>query len=282
MGKHFLRDSDPVGAAEAFTVPGLSPVTRDGAIPSFGLPVALSDLRLEDIQRFPVLVLRRGPLGESPPPEYAREWSGRYYEIWSRRSEGHTVAQETLSGDGGSGDCRLLRRVASRAEDGSRLEATRAPTVAELSTVKQTLPPGWVPRVDDPSLVQTVGPGVVSASVGLKQAGPYELWLRGSFGREVEVRIDGRRAGSARDELSQPGNWLDLGSLELDAGPHRVELVRSGGNLSPGNGDGPRSLGSLVLRRREPPSTPVSVPPGEWHRLCGRRLLSASAFAPAS
>ena len=35
--------------------------------------------------------------------------------------------------------------------------------------------------------------------------------------------------GSARDELAQPANWLDLGSLELDAGTHRVELVRSGG-----------------------------------------------------
>jgi hypothetical protein len=68
----------------------------------------------------------------------------------------------------------------------------------------------------------------------------------------VEVRVDGRQAGSARDELAQPANWLDLGSLELDAGTHRVELIRSGGNLSPGNGDGPRTLGSLVLRRGEP------------------------------
>jgi hypothetical protein len=61
-----------------------------------------------------------------------------------------------------------------------------------------------------------------------------------------------------------------------------VELVRSGGNLSPGNGDGPRSLGSLVVRRREPRAATVSVPPSDWHQLCGRRLLSASALAPAS
>jgi hypothetical protein len=73
------------------------------------------------------------------------------------------------------------------------------------------------------------------------------VWLRGSFGRAVDVVIDGRRAGSARDELAQPANWLELGSLELSAGPHRVELVRGGGSLAPGNGDGPRTLGELVL-----------------------------------
>ena len=87
FAKHFLRDSDPVGASEAFTVSGLTPLTRDGAAPRFGYPIDLSELRLEDIQRFPVLVVRRGPSGASAPPEYRREWSGRYYEIWSRRIE---------------------------------------------------------------------------------------------------------------------------------------------------------------------------------------------------
>jgi hypothetical protein len=282
MAKHFLRDSDPVGASEAFTVPGLTPVTDDGGLSRFGFPADLSTLRLEDIQRFGVLVLRREPLAAAPPPEYRLEWSGRYYEIWSRSGGGRTVAQETLRGDGGSGDCRLLRRVASRAGDGSRLEATRAPVAAELATAEQKLPGGWARRGDDPSLVQTVGPGVVRGSIELDRSGAYELWLRGSFGREVDVRIDGRRLGSARDELAQPANWLDLGTVELAGGRHRVELVRSGGNLSPGNGDGPRSLGSLVVRRREPRAATVSVPPSDWHQLCGRRLLSASALAPAS
>jgi hypothetical protein len=123
---------------------------------------------------------------------------------------------------------------------------------------------------------------VVSGRVALAEPGRYELWLRGSFGREVEVRIDGRHAGSARDELAQPANWLELGSLDLDAGTHPVELVRGGGDLAPGNGDGPRTLGSLVLRRRGPQAAELSVPPREWRSLCGRKLVSASALAPAS
>ena len=94
FAKHFLRDSDPVGASEAFTVSGLTPLTRDGAAPRFGYPVDLSELRVEDIRRFPVLVVRRGPFETSAPPEYRREWSGRYYEVWSRpASEGRRSRQ---------------------------------------------------------------------------------------------------------------------------------------------------------------------------------------------
>ena len=228
FAKHFLRDSDPVGASEAFTVSGLTPLTHNGAAPRFGFPTDLSDLRPEDIHRFPVLVVRRGPSGASAPPEYRREWSGRYYQIWSRPSSGQTAAAAALRGAGGAADCPVL------------------------PTAEEPLPSGWGRRTDDPSLVWTVGSGVVRDSLRVPEPGRYEVWLRGSFGREVEVRIDGRHAGAARDELAQPGNWLDLGSLELDQGAHRVELVRSGGNLAPGNGDGPRSLGSLVLRRGEP------------------------------
>jgi hypothetical protein len=228
FAKHFLRDSDPVGASEAFTVSGLTPLTRDGAAPRFGFPTDLSELRPEDIHRFPVLVVRRGPSGASAPPEYRREWSGRYYQIWSRPSSGQTAAAAAPRGEAGAADCPVL------------------------PTAEEPLPSGWARRTDDPSLVWTVGSGVVRDSLRVPEPGRYEVWLRGSFGREVEVRIDGRHAGAARDELAQPGNWLDLGSLELDEGAHRVELVRSGGNLAPGNGDGPRSLGSLVLRRGEP------------------------------
>jgi hypothetical protein len=219
MAKHFLRDSDPVGAAEAFAVPGLTPSTRAGTVPSFGYPVNLSALRPSDIERFRTLVVRRKPYTDDPPPNFKREWSGRFYEIWSRGGEG---------------------------AEGVGCQS------AELPTARRVLPSGWSRRTDDPTLVQTVGPGSVAGSLDLKGTGRYEVWLRGSFGRAVDVHIDGRGAGSAHDELAQPANWLDLGAVELQSGRHRVELIRGGGDLSPGNGDGPRTLGSLVLRSCAP------------------------------
>jgi hypothetical protein len=218
FGKHFLRDSEPVGASESTTVSGLTPVTRDGSPAKFGYPVELSALRPEDVERFRVLVVRREPRADPPPSGFSLEWSGHYYEIWSRR------------GGEASASCRP------------------AAEAGELATAERPLPRGWARRGDDPTLVQTVGPGEVTGSLDLERSGRYELWLRGSFGRKVTVRIDGLDAGSVRDELAQPANWLDLGSLVLDSGTHHIDLIRSGGNLAPGNGDGPRTLGSLVLR----------------------------------
>jgi hypothetical protein len=43
--------------------------------------------------------------------------------------------------------------------------------------------------------------------------------------------------------------------VSLPVGRHEVMLVREGGGLAPGNGDGPRTLGSLVLT---PAGGPVS------------------------
>lgn len=223
FGKHFLRDSDPVGATEALTVPGLTPINSDGSPPRFGYPAELSALRPEDVERFRTLVLRRDPLAEPPSPQFRREWRGRWYEIWSR-------------------------------DRGVRAGAAPPRGAVEFPTAERPLPGGWTRRTDDPSLVETVGPGTISGSVQVKREGEYEVWLRGSFGRAVEVVIDGRRTGSARDELAQPANWLKLGSLKLSRGEHRLQLVRGGASLAPGNGDGPRTLGELVLRRGVSPA----------------------------
>jgi hypothetical protein len=218
MGKHFLREADPVGASEAFYVPGLTPAVSGGGAAQFGYPVDVGELEPADVRRFEALVLRRSPDGGRPPAGYGLDWRGRYYELWTR---GGGAAQPP------------------------------AEPVAELVTAATRLPPGWSRREDDPSLVETVGPGTVQGRLQVPRAGRYRVWLRGSFGREVEVWIGERRAGAVADELAQPANWIELGGLTLPAGSHEARLVREGGDLSPGNGDGPRTLGSLVLTRAD-------------------------------
>jgi hypothetical protein len=224
FGKHFLRDSQPVGASESFKVAGLTPQLRDGGQPAFGYPVGIYELRPADVRRFRALVVRRSPDPGPPPAGFGLDWRGRYYELWIRGARG-------------------------------RLPAPPAHPAAEFATAKATLPPGWEVKADAPTLVRTVGPGRVSGSLKVRRAGRYRLWLRGSFGREVAVWIDGRRVGAVGDELAQPGNWIALGVEEVGAGPHRVELVRGGGDLSPGNGDGPRTLGSLAITPAAGPSS---------------------------
>lgn len=222
MAKHFLRDADPVGASEAFWVPGLTPQLREGGGARFGFPVDVGDLNPTDVRRFGAIVQRRSPDGGRPPAGYRLDWRGRYYELWVR----------------GAGP-------------------TEPPVepAAEFVTAEAELPSGWAPRQDDPSLVQTIGPGTIAGRLRVPHAGRYHVWLRGSFGREVEALIDGRRAGAVSDELAQPGHWIELGEIALGDGRHQVELIREGGDLSPGNGDGPRSLGSLVLTPSADPAS---------------------------
>ena len=121
-------------------------------------------------------------------------------------------------------------------------------------------------------LVETRGPGAVAGTLGVPRTGSYEVWLAGSVGRRLGVSFDGREVGSVEDELSRPPGWLLLGTTDLRRGPHRVRIVRGGGNLEPGNGDGPRFVGPVVVRPASGAARLRSVAPGSWRSLCGRSL----------
>jgi hypothetical protein len=151
-----------------------------------------------------------------------------------------------------------------------------------MVTAKQDLPPGWSRRTGTPNLVRTVGAGSVSDSVDVPRGGVHEIWLRGSIGREVDVLINGRSVGSVERELTHPAGWLELGEVTLRAGPHQVTLSRGEASIAPGSGDGPRTLGSVVLRPRTGETRQVVVPASRWRRLCRLRLASANAVVPAS
>jgi len=277
FAKHFLREADPVGATEGLEVPGLMPRLIEGGRPAFATAANVSALLPEDVNRFRLLVQRRGPDGQRPPAGWHRIWVGRYYELW-RRGPGPEVLVHSPAPATGCGELRRLARRA-RAADG-RLAVAYAPRVAQLLPAEHRLPAGWGALPDGSGLVQTVGPGTLSGSVKVPRAGKYEVWLAGAFARPVEVTIDGHRLGDARDELAQPANWIELTNLPLRAGWHRVELVRGGGTLAPGNGDGRRMLGPLVLRPTGGWPRLSTVPPRRWRSLCARTLAWAEVIRP--
>ncbi len=130
--------------------------------------------------------------------------------------------------------------------------------------------------------MRSVGSGSVNGAVQLARAGTYDLWLRGSFGPEISVSVDGRPAGSVDRQLSQPAGWVKLGALRLGEGDHRITLSRGGSGVAPGSGNTPLPLGPLVLRRLPVATRQVVVSAPRWHQLCRRSLLSASAAVPAS
>jgi hypothetical protein len=228
FAKHFLRDAQPVGASEAFAVPGLSPTLRGGDRPRFGLPADLEELKGSELERFGSIVVRRSPEPLPPTPDFELAWRGRWYDLFRRR-DGVSVSRRGCGRAAVAPDGRLPR----------------------FEPARSRLPAGWARRTDPPSQIQTVGPGVVSGALEVTAGGRFEVWLSGSFGRAVAVRIDGRDVGEVEDQLSTPYGWVLVGAVRLEEGDHRVEIEREGGDLEPGNGDGNRALGPLVLRRCE-------------------------------
>jgi hypothetical protein len=84
--------------------------------------------------------------------------------------------------------------------------------------------------------------------------------------------VDGHEVGAKRAELNWPGLYTDLGSVQLGAGPHTVDLTYDTGGLHPGSGGPPFSFGPLTLSREDARDPVQTLAPSDAQALCGRRL----------
>jgi hypothetical protein len=117
------------------------------------------------------------------------------------------------------------------------------------------------------------GPGRAVRGQPIPRSGRYDLYLAGSFGRPVNVSIDGHHVATAAYQISYPGESLRLGSRSLTAGVHRIEITVGGASLHPGNGPGidlfNRAVGGLVLMPAQPQVPAVAFKStGDFPRLC--------------
>ena len=128
-------------------------------------------------------------------------------------------------------------------------------------------------------------PGTAVGHLVIPSAQNYELFLRGSFGRGVEVRVDGRTLGSVKDQLAGiPMGLVPVSDVYLSAGGHTVEYEYHSADLTPGSGETLGNgkfareshhtlLAAIVLEPlQHPPSELISVRPAEARSLCGRPL----------
>ena len=81
--------------------------------------------------------------------------------------------------------------------------------------------------------------------------------------------MDGRYAGHARS-VQTPQQMARVGSVTLTRGPHRLEIVRAGGNLQPGNGQD--EAYDTVFLAPDATERLVDVPAASARSLCGRHL----------
>jgi hypothetical protein len=247
--RHFLRRLDAEGTSELRR--RLIPLRSDQPLQ----PLAYADIdrfRLDALEVYRTLVLRRSPVASRPPSEYRLVAQRTWYEVWQRRPAARPILRHlplgTESDPAAVPRCRSVLRL------------------AHLAGVRRLLA---VPREH-----VAVFPFSGSSFETRFHATPgtYDVWVGGSFTGRVSAAVDGRPVGSARHQLEWTGQYVDLGSTRLREGDHVVTLRLETGGWRPGSHAGsPFPLGPLVVAPDEPVRL-VSVAPARARSLCGRRL----------
>jgi hypothetical protein len=234
-GKHFLRHIDVNAAYEAYT-PLPAPTRSNEQV--YARWVDLDKVELEFIERYRLLVQRRSPVASRPPANFELAFRGRFYDVW-RRTSAFRVLDHVPAGDDadatgrtGCAETRPAAAAARRAE-GELVLAERPNSVA-LPIRKMGYPLSWVLAPD--GQVVPAGPGRITGRMR-SDAGRYRFWIRGQFGRGLTLSVDRRRIGRAT-AVQTPGGMALVGTAQLKAGRHHVELVRPGGSLAPANARG--------------------------------------------
>jgi hypothetical protein len=239
--------------------------------PSFATHFDLDEHTLRYVLRHAAIITRRGPATSRPPASYVAAYSNRYYELWVRRRgtrvTGHLPAQRVHAAQRVL-RCSAIRRFARSARPGEILLAHRFPQPVVLDTASVTdRSPSFYPIKSIPDTVVPLGPGRASDTLAMR-AGRYRAWVRGTSGRPVAALVDGRVVG-ALHEVDTPAQWIDVGEVTVAAGRHRLELLRGGGSLRPGDGY-QGVIGPLALVPFDRADAYVRVAPAHAKRLCGK------------
>lgn len=250
--EYYLRDDDQdsmVNGPRLELRPGVNREAEPGGTWSYDL----DEYPLNFVESFRTIVMRRDPLASRPPSNYRLVYESGYYEVWQRVQPARTVSSlvplQNSAGTPITGACASLLAAVRAGGPAARLAYTQAPSgYIQLDNSNLTLSGGFGPVGGE---ILASGAGRAVRRQPIPEAGLYDLFIEGSFGRPVDVKIDGRHVATAAYQESYPAGWIEIGSRRLSAGVHRIELTRGGVSLHAGNGDGidlfNRTIGPLVL-----------------------------------
>jgi hypothetical protein len=274
---YFLRDAQPEPAPLVIASPG------DDADATRGAAADLDGMTIADLERFPVVITRRGPIGSRPSSVYELADRTPHYEVWRRETGAGTVLARGPLGDArdpvATASCARLRGVARAARDArGRLVVAERPAAIAANPARDDRPAGWRRDPDDPVLTLPSGGGSARTSFEVPAAGRYAVWLEASIGRATRVDVDGATVGTVRNRLAGRRVAENLGTVALTGGRHTVTLARVGGGLAPGDGGLFRPLGRVYFVPMGQ-STVRSIPAGRWREVCDRPLDWVEAVA---
>jgi hypothetical protein len=269
--RHFLRKLDAEGASDR-RARGIE--LTDGSVPEKGEYVDLDRIEPRELDTYALLVVRRSAAESRPPASFELAYETDHYDVWRRRAAPGTLVGHLPLGTeldaGDVPDCPEVRQLAEAAGDDGELVAARVGTPIAIEFPESSLPPGW----SAPSAYTFApdGSGNLAEGLSVPEAGEYRLWLAGAVFGGLTLRIDGEQVASERGMVENGGGYEPLGPVPLSAGDHTLEVEYEGAGLSPGSAGQPWAIGPLELERaRDGDLGLVSVPAGEYRRICGRR-----------
>jgi hypothetical protein len=250
--EYYLRDDDQdsmVNGPRLELRPDVNRATAPGGTWAYDL----DEYPLGFVESFRTIVMRRNPLVSRPPSNFRLVYLSPYYEVWQREQSARTVyALEPLADPTGKRNraaCAALTAAARRVGEAARIAYMPAPTgYVQLDDSNMTLSGGFAPSG---GVIEATGSGSAARRQPIPASGRYDFFIEGSFGRPVEVKVDGRTVATVAYQVSYPAEWIMIASHWLSAGPHRIEIRRGGFSLHAGNGDGVdpfnRTIGPLVI-----------------------------------
>ncbi|MBA2261521.1 MAG: hypothetical protein H0W03_02505 [Solirubrobacterales bacterium] len=235
FAEYLLRDTKVAGIVNP---PGGRYELGPTALPGLQFVRDPDELARSWLDEHRLLFVRRDPTASRPPSNWRLAERTEFYDVW-RRQEGapQVVTHFPLTGQPGERTrsfCREVRDELRDAGDDAWLAYAVAPDVVQFTAAEADGPPLWLQGGPD---FFARGPGTLEGTVSLPAPDRYTLWLRGSFGREVRVVVDGEEVGGLRWQQSYPGQYEIVGDIDLSAGEHTFAIVRGGGSLLPGTGN---------------------------------------------
>jgi hypothetical protein len=270
LALYSLQDLPPDGPGFSYKNPQLGTLV-DGTPAAYGSSHDLDELPPQAVETYDTIVARQRPDASRPPASFERIFQGRFYDVWRKRGDSELVAHIPAGGGleaAGRVKCGELRRAISAAGPGVTMEYVERPRLPVVNPVKAKRSPGWAETVGGVGLYT---PGELTASVQIPQAGRYRVWLKGEFGRELRVFVNGRDVGALSYQSGNEGNYGTPMEADLEAGRNRVRIVRGGGSLRPGD-NMPGALRAIVFEPVGVRTDVRTAPPGDWRRLCDRTV----------
>jgi hypothetical protein len=252
--EYFLRDARGSGMVNPWR--SIFPLNPEGIDPTNqGFVRDTDEIDLAYLQGFRLIIRRRDPSASRPPSTFRLVQTTRWFEVWRRDGDPRSiVAHRPLRGTGhrSARFCRSVTREVDKAGPGARVAWVQAPRQVRWTAPPAAVPAYWTRTGKDGEDLFASGPGRLRSKIEVPRAGEYELFMRGSLGRQVSFSLDGHEVGSIRWRESYPDQWEPVGRVRLRAGEHLLQILRGGGLFLPGTGNGPTAttttIGPLVLR----------------------------------